>query len=145
MERIGKYENFPVLEAGDVVICGNHVAYIATGEGGYRFLISDSWTSNAVLCGHVDCFEKLFDTCYSGPYPAYNIPEAVFRRSSGCTIPSSIIPEMMVDWRSVNTANIEEFRRIWSIDDDSAKELTVDEVSKLLGYKVKIVGSGSAE
>lgn len=140
MNRVGKYEKFPVLEAGDVVVCGGHTAYIVTGEGGYVLRPPVGEHFNAGLCGYVDYFETLFDNSDDGNYPEY-IPEAVFRKSDGYTIPSGFIPKMMADWRSVNTDNIETFRRIWSIDDDNAKELTVDEVSKLLGYKVKIVGA----
>ena len=139
MERTGKYEKFPVLQPGDVVVCGKHTAYIVAGEGGYKLRDSADPAEPAALVGFVDNFEKLFEGSNSCRYREY-IPEAVFRPSSGYAIQSGVISNMIADWRSVSTHN-ERFSRIWSIDDDNAKELTVDEVSKLLGYKVKIVGS----
>jgi hypothetical protein len=140
MERTGKYEKFPVLEAGDVVVCGMHTAYLVTGEGCYGFLPTSSNSFWAKLWSYADCVERLFDNCDSCRLPEYT-PEAVFRPSSGYVIPVDIISNMIEDWRSANAGNDERFSRIWSIDDDNSKELTVDEVSKLLGYKVKIVGS----
>jgi hypothetical protein len=140
MERTGKYEKFPVLQPGDVVVCGGHTAYIVTGKGGYMFRSPAGECPDAVLCGYVEDFEDLLDDSCSGEYQEY-IPEAVFRRSGGHTIPAGFILKMIADWRSVGATTIETFSRVWSIDDDNAKELTVDEVSKLLGYKVKIVGA----
>lgn len=141
MERTGKYEKFPVLQPGDVVVCGKHTAYIVTHGGGYRLRESSDRAVCASLVGYANNLDSLFNDCASCEAPQYT-PEAVFRPSSGHTISPGSISNMMADWRSVNTAHAEHaetFSRIWSIDD--VKELTVDEVSKLLGYKVKIVGS----
>lgn len=138
MERTGKYEKFPVLKAGDVVVCGKHTVYLVTHGGGYGLRESSDRAECAALVGYVNDLDNLFSDCVNGGSPQY-IPEVVFRPSCGYTIPSGIISNMIADWRSVNTAHVETFSRIWSIDD--AKELTVDEVSELLGYKVKIVGS----
>lgn len=33
MERTGKYEEFPALQPGDLVVCGKHTAYIVTNGG----------------------------------------------------------------------------------------------------------------
>lgn len=144
MERTGKYEKFPVLQPGDVVVCGKHAAYLVTHGGGYRLRESSDRATCASLVGYVNNMDNLFGDCGSCESPQF-IPEAVFRPYRGYTIPSGIISSMIADWRSVNTAHAETFSRIWSIDDDNAKELTMDEVSKLLGYKVKIVGSGIAD
>lgn len=138
MNRTGKYKDFPELKAGDLVVCGKHTAYIVTGEGGYKLIPANDKAFGAWLCAFADDFEKLLDNIYDCNYRDY-IPEAVFRPSSGYVIPPGIISNMIADWRSVSTHN-ERFSRIWSVDDDDTKELTVDEVSELLGYKVKIVG-----
>ena len=141
MNRVGKYEKFPVLEAGDVVICYGHNAYIVTHGGGYKLRESSDSSENATLVEHVDNLEHLFRDCDSYYDKQYR-PEAVFRPYQGYSIPSGAISTALTDWRIVRG---KKFERIWSIDDDNTKELTVDEVSKLLGYKVKIVGSGIAD
>lgn len=142
MERTGKYEKFPVLQPGDVVICGRHTAYIVTGEGGYKLTeSSDTKREWAALVGYVDSLEHLYTDCDNYYEPQYR-PKAVFRPFKGYVIPSGSISTALTDWRIVRG---KKFERIWSIDDDNTKELTVDEVSKLLGYKVKIVGSGIAD
>jgi hypothetical protein len=138
MERTGKYEKFPVLQPGDVVVCRKHTAYIVTHGGGYRLMESLDRAEWMSIVGYVNNLDRLFCDCVSCEAPQYT-PEAVFRPSSGYTIPTGIISNMIADWRLVNPAHGETFSRVWSIDD--VKELTVDEVSKLLGYKVKIVGS----
>ncbi len=149
MNRVDKYEKFPVLQPGDVVVCGCHTAYIVTGEGGYRLQESTCSNGYAAMVGYANNLKRLFIDYDGYDDPQYR-PEVVFRPSSGYVIPPGIISNMIADWRSVgrlavDAANIETFRRIWSIDDDNTKELTIDEVSKLLGYKVKIVGSGIAD
>lgn len=141
MNRVDKYEKFPVLEAGDVVICKKHTAYIVTNGGGYKLVESSDPKECAALVGYVSSLEHLFTDCDSY-YDQQYCPEAVFRPFKGFSIPSGAIAAALADWRIVRG---EKFDRIWSADDDNAKELTVDEVSKLLGYKVKIVGSDSAE
>lgn len=143
MNRVGKYEKFPVLKAGDVVICGKHTAYLVTGEGGYKLIPANDKAFGAWLCAFADDFGNLLDNIYDCNRPDY-IPEAVFRPAGGYVIPPGIISNIIKDWRAVSTHN-ERFSRIWSIDDDNVTELTVDEVSKLLGYRVKIVGPGIAD
>lgn len=150
MNRIGKYEKFPVLQPGDVVVCGGHTADIVTHGGGYKVRESTLSAACIELVGYSNNLERVFSDCDSSWCDPQYRPEAVFRPAKGLSIPVDFISNMIADWRSVgwravNAANMEEFRRIWSIDDDNAKELTVDEVSKLLGYKVKIVGSDSAD
>lgn len=141
MKRTGKYKNFPELKAGDFVVCGNHTAYIVTGEGGYSLKESLDPTTPAVVDGFVDNMECLFADCNIICSLPELIPEAVFRPLGGLPITTYSLKTALRYWRSVNTAHDGRLVRVWSIDDDNAKELTVDEVSKLLGYKVKIVGS----
>ena len=138
MERTGKYEKFPILEAGDVVVCGEHTAYLVIGKGGYMLRDSSNTQVPADLCTYITNIESLLDSI--GGYSTSK-PMVVFRPSEGFIIPTGVISTALTDWRLVRTDNDERFERIWSIDDDDAKELTVDEVSKLLGYKVKIVGA----
>lgn len=142
MNRTGKYKDFPELKAGDLVVCGNHTAYMVTGEGGYELVESSDPAVPAVVGGFVDNMERLFDDCNICELSQY-VPEAVFRPLGGLPITTYSIKTAIRNWRSVSTAYDGRLVRVWSIDD--AKELTVDEVSKLLGYKVKIVGSGSAD
>lgn len=136
MERTGKYEKFPTLKSGDLVVCGEHTAYIVTGGGSYKLRESSDPDESAALVGHVGDLESLLD--YG--YPEYT-PEAVFRPSKGFGISSYVISIALADWRDARIFFGERFSRIWSIDDDETKELTVDEVSEKLGYKIKIVGS----
>lgn len=141
MERTGKYEKFPVLQPGDVVICGKHTAYIVTDGGGYKLMESADPKACAALVGYDSSLEHLFTDC-DNYYDTQYRPEAVFRPYKGLCIPSATISTALTDWRIVRGTK---FERIWSIDDDNAKELTVDQVSSLLGYNVKIVGSGIAD
>lgn len=136
---MSKFENFPELKEGDLVVCGKNNGYLITGLGAYALGVSSDESSETVkITGNTsDTLDILeLNTEY---HNSFYIPQAVFRPSAGELINWHNLTGMLTGYEEyITTSN--NYTRVWSLDVDEVKELTVDEVSELLGYKVKIVG-----
>ena len=136
---MSKFENFPVLKEGDLVVCGRNNGYLVTGLGAYEVLYSNhnGLPASAIVGSTKNLMSilELATDCIN----YYYIPQAVFRPNSDTMLSWIDLAVILKDYiNSVDTSS--SYSCVWCKDRDETKDLTVDEVSKLLGYKVKIVG-----
>lgn len=113
-----KNNNLPVLKAGDVVHCddGRWVLVINSAENGiWGYLINDQTLTQRAVC--LD----------------HNRIGEIYRSDDGTNIFGDGELVELVEYRP-------EKWRIWKRE-NSVKEMTVDEISKALGYEVKVVGN----
>ena len=113
-----KNNAMPALKAGDVVHCedGRWVLVINSSENGiWGYLINDQTLTQCAVCRNQNRIEEIYriddDTNIFGDD---ELVELVAYR-----------PEKWRIWKREN----------------SVKEMTVDEISKALGYEVKVVGN----
>lgn len=135
---MSKFEKFPELKEGDLVVCGRNSGYLVTGLGAYEVRFSNyNGIPAAAIVGTTKGLLSILELDTDYVNDSY-IPQAVFRPDAGKMLSWINLADMLKDYRnSVNSGS--EYSCVWYKDRDEAKELTVDEVSKLLGYKVKIV------
>lgn len=136
---MSKFENFPELKEGDLVVCGQRNGFLITSRGAYVLGISSEVGSETVkIIGNtetpISILELNTEYCNS-----FYIPQAVFRPPAGKMIEWYVLTDMLTDHKEWIIEDAD-YTCVWSQDIDETKELTVDEVSELLGYKVKIVG-----
>ena len=137
---MSKFDDFPELKEGDLVVCGKRNGFLMTGRGAYVLeIFSDGNSDVAKITGNVANPKNELEL--DSEYPnSFYVPQVVFRPPAGKLIDWDVLPSMLVDpeeWIDEDS----DYTCVWSQDIDETKELTVDEVSELLGYKVKIVGS----
>lgn len=137
---MSKFKNFPKLKEGDLVVCGKHNGFLVTDRGAYVLRIPSKVGVQAVeIDGNTSHPTDLLELNTEYPNDFY-IPQAVFRPPAGKLIEWYDLMSMLTDYKEYITKDTD-YDCVWSQDIDEVKELTVDEVSEKLGYKVKIVGS----
>ena len=137
---MSKFENFPELKEGDLVVCGRNNGYLVAGMGAYEVRYSSySGIPTSEIIGNTKNLMSILELDTDYINNSY-IPQAVFRPTADAMLSWIDLAVILKDYRtSVDTSS--SYSCVWCKDRDETKELTVDEVSKLLGYKVKIVGS----
>ena len=136
---MSKFKNFPELKEGDLVVCGSRKGFIMTGRGSYALGIhSELGLETVKITGNLTNPISVLELNTEYPDDSY-IPQAVFRPCEGRLIDWYDLTAMLTDPKEYITEDLA-YTCVWCKDRDEAAELTVDEVSKLLGYKVKIVG-----
>lgn len=136
---MSKFENFPKLKEGDLVVCGKHNGFLVTDRGSYMLRIPSKVGVCAIeIIGNTSHPKDMLElnTEFSN---SFYIPQAVFRPPACELIDWCDLTAMLTDHKNYITSG-GSCTCVWSQDIDEVKELTVNEVSELLGYKVKIVG-----
>lgn len=136
---MSKFENFPKLKEGDLVVCGKNNGFLVTDRGSYMLSTPSKMGVRTIeIIGSTSYPTDMLElnTDYSN---AFYIPQAVFRPPACMLIDWCDLTAMLTDHKKYITRG-GSCTCVWSQDIDEVKELTVDEVSELLGYKVKIVG-----
>ena len=136
---MSKFENFPVLKEGDLVVCGKRNGFLMTGRGAYVLEIFSEGNSDVAKITENVANPKNVLELNAEYRNSFYIPQAVFRPPAGKLIDWYALPSMLTDPEEWITED-SDYTCVWSQGIDDAKELTVDEVSELLGYRVKIVG-----
>lgn len=136
---MSKFENFPELKEGDLIVCGKRNGFLMTGRGAYALSMALEAGSEMVkITGNTSNPINILElnTEFSN---SFYIPQAVFRPPACELIDCCDLIAMLTDHKNYITSG-GSCTCVWSQDTDETKELTVDEVSELLGYKVKIIG-----